>query len=342
MPRDGGGAVNLHLTKQFGNFPTRRAVGCILLPHGIQRLGAGSISNSARRVGAVDIDVCTRLVSAVPIGILPALKGMALASGDISAGDLKHLILCTGLLGDVGKRAGAAVSVKLQNKGTLSGGIGILRNEVNGSALIAGGRTALVKRPRCGIRVGFFRPTDDLVTAVDRSAVCGSLDIRNRDRVVRGCGVGVICCVLANKLGLFGRTVVVANVKFAAYVQDGESDIDLMPGVQSGGSYIGSGNRQHGQCASTGHDRVPLGGIGGLCRPLRRFALGLLRLLGRFAFGLLRLLGCFAFGLLRLLGRFAFGLLDLVLLRLHHNGLLFHIPLRERSGGKHGANHHDG
>ena len=121
MPRDGGGAVNRHLTKQIGNFPTRRAVGCILLPHGIQRLGAGSISNSARRVGAVDIDACTRLVSAVPIGILPALEGMALASGDISAGDLKHLILCTGLLGDVGKRTGAAVDVKLQNEGERSG-----------------------------------------------------------------------------------------------------------------------------------------------------------------------------------------------------------------------------
>ena len=107
-----------------------------------------------------------------------------------------------------------------------------------------------------------------------------------------------------------------------------------------------TGNRQGKRHAAFCPGRGP----GGLCRLLRRFAFGLLRLLGCFIFGLLRLLGRFAFGLLRLLGRFAFGLLDLVLLRLlggcshrlHHNGLLFHIPLRKRSGGKHGANHHDG
>ena len=144
----------------------------------------------------------------------------------------------------------------------LDGGrIGVLRYEIDRSTLVAGGRTALVKRPRFGICIGFFRPTDDLVAAVNSSAICGGLNVRNRDCVVVICGVAVRRGILANKLGLFGRTVIVANVEFVTHIQDGEGDIDLMPGVQSGGSYTGSGNRRQGQCSCTGLDRVPLGGI---------------------------------------------------------------------------------
>ena len=159
-------------------------------------------------------------------------------------------------------RAGAAIGIIVQRVCIFRGGIGVLRYEIDRSALIAGGRTALVKRPRCGIRVGFFRPTDDLVTALNSSATCGCLDIRNRDRVVVIRGIGVIRLVLANKLGLFGRTVVVANVEFVTHIQDGKGDIDLMPGVQSGGSYTGVGNRRHGHSSCTGLARLPLGNIG--------------------------------------------------------------------------------
>ena len=239
--------------------------GSVLLPHGVQRSGPGVaildniiaiLGYGTRHTTSVD---CIR-----PVIGLPALKDIAFPGGN-------GILHCKGVVSDSciccrprisTGRAGAAIGIIVQRVCIFRGGIGILRYEINRRTLVAGGRTALVKRPRCGIRVGFFRPTDDLVTAVDRSAACGSLDIRNRDRVVVIRGIGVIRLVLANKLGLFGRTVVVANVEFVTHIQDGESDIDLMPGVQSGGIYIGSGNRRHGHSSWTGLALLPFGGIG--------------------------------------------------------------------------------
>ena len=239
--------------------------GSCFFPHGVQRSGPGVaildniiaiLGYGTRHTTSVD---CIR-----PVIGLPALKDIAFPGGN-------GILHCKGVVSDSciccrprisTGRAGAAIGIIVQRVCIFRGGIGVLRYEIDRSALIAGGRTALVKRPRCGIRVGFFRPTDDLVTAVDRSAACGGLNVRNRDRVVRGCGVGVIRLVLANKLGLFGRTVIVANVEFITHIQDGESDIDLMPGVQSGGSYTGVGNRRHGHSSWIGLARLPLGNIG--------------------------------------------------------------------------------
>ena len=239
--------------------------GSCFFPHGVQRSGPGVaildniiaiLGYGTRHTTSVD---CIR-----PVIGLPALKDIAFPGGDgilHRKGVVSDRCICCRPRISTG-RAGAAIGIIVQRVCIFRGGVGVLRYEINRSALIAGGRTALVKRPRCGIGIGFFRPTDDLVAAVDGSAACGGLDIRNRDRVVVICGVGVIRLVLANKLGLFGRTVVVANVEFVTHIQDGESDIDLMPGVQSGGIYIGSGNRRHGHSSWTGLALLPFGGIG--------------------------------------------------------------------------------
>ena len=239
--------------------------GDCFLPDGVQRSGPGVaildniiaiLGYGTRHTTSVD---CIR-----PVIGLPALKDIAFPGGN-------GILHCKGVVSDSciccrprisTGRAGAAIGIIVQRVCIFRGGIGILRYEINRRTLVAGGRTALVKRPRCGIGIGFFRPTDDLVAAVDRSAACGGLDVRNRDRVVVIRGIGVIRLVLANKLGLFGRTVVVANVEFVTHIQDGESDIDLMPGVQSGGIYIGSGNRRQGHSSCTGLALLPFGGIG--------------------------------------------------------------------------------
>ena len=121
--------------------------------------------------------------------------------------------------------------VKLVNQmvGVHGGGrVGVLRYEINRSALVAGGRTALVKRPHCGICIGFFRPTDDLVTAVDACMISRRLDVTDSDCVIVICRVAVRRRILANKLRLFRRTVIVANSEFVTHIQDSEGNIDLM------------------------------------------------------------------------------------------------------------------
>ena len=264
------GADNLHRIFAQQSLDTRLVEGSglggsVLLPHGVQRSGPGvAILDNIIAILGYGTQRATSVDCIRPVIGLPALKDIAFPGGN-------GILHCKGVVSDSciccrprisTGRAGAAIGIIVQRVCIFRGGIGVLRYEIDRSALIAGGRTALVKRPRCGIRVGFFRPTDDLVTAVDRSAACGGLDIRNRDRVVVICGVGVIRLVLANKLGLFGRTVIVAKVEFVTHIQDGEGDIDLMPGVQSGGSYIGFGNRRQGHSSCTGLARLPLGNIG--------------------------------------------------------------------------------
>ena len=260
------GAVDGDITDQIAEVALTGSRGLIRLggscffPHGVQRSGPGVaildniiaiLGYGTRHTTSVD---CIR-----PVIGLPALKDIAFPGGN-------GILHCKGVVSDSciccrprisTGRAGAAIGIIVQRVCIFRGGIGVLRYEINRRTLVAGGRTALVKRPRCGIGIGFFRPTDDLVAAVDGSAACGGLDIRNRDRVVVIRGIGVIRLVLANKLGLFGRTVIVANVEFVTHIQDGEGDIDLMAGVQSGGSWIGSGNRRHGHSFF-----LPLGDIG--------------------------------------------------------------------------------
>jgi len=265
------GAVDGDITDQTAEVALTGSRGLIRLggscffPHGVQRSGPGVaildniiaiLGYGTRHTTSVD---CIR-----PVIGLPALKDIAFPGGN-------GILHCKGVVSDSciccrprisTGRAGAAIGIIVQRVCIFRGGIGVLRYEINRRTLVAGGRTALVKRPRCGIGIGFFRPTDDLVAAVDGSATCGGLDIRNRNRVVVIRGIGVIRLVLANKLGLFGRTVIVANVEFVTHIQDGESDIDLMPGVQIGGSWIGFGNRRQGHSSCTGLARLPLGNIG--------------------------------------------------------------------------------
>ena len=236
--------------------------GSVLLPHGVQRSGPGvAILDNIIALLGYGTQRPTGVDRIRSILGLPALKDIAFPGGN-------GILHCKGVVSDSciccrprisTGRAGAAIGIIVQRVCIFRGGIGVLRYEINRSALIAGGRTALVKRPRCGIGVGFFRPTDDRVAAVNSSAACGSLNVRNRNRVVVIRGIGVIRGILANKLGLFGRTVIVANAEFVTHIQDGEGDIDLMAGVQSGGIYIGFGNRRHGHSLLA---RLPLGNIG--------------------------------------------------------------------------------
>ena len=233
--------------------------GSVLLPHGVQRSGPGVaiLDNIIALLGygtqrATGVDRIRSILG------LPALKDIAFPGGN-------GILHCKGVVSDSciccrprisTGRAGAAIGIIVQRVCIFRGGVGVLRYEIDRSALIAGGRTALVKLPYCGICLGFFRPTDDRVAAVNSSALCGGLNVRNRNRVVVIRGIGVIRGILANKLGLFGRTVIVANAEFVTHIQDGEGDIDLVAGVQSGGSWIGSGNRRHGHSFF-----LPLGGI---------------------------------------------------------------------------------
>ena len=50
--------------------------------------------------------------------------------------------------------------------------------------------------------------------------------------------------VLANKLRLFRRTIIVANIEFVTHIQDSESNIDLMSCIQLRQCV----ERQQGQC----------------------------------------------------------------------------------------------
>ena len=143
-----------------------------------------------------------------------------------------------------GRYVGNAISVAIVVQGVRHFWIGVLRYEINRSALVAGGRTALVKRPHCGICIGFFRPTDDLVTAVDTCTISCCLDVTDGDCVIVICRVAMIRRVLANKLRLFRRTIIVANIEFVTHIQDSESNIDLMSCIQLRQCV----ERQQGQC----------------------------------------------------------------------------------------------
>ena len=239
--------------------------GSVLLPHGVQRSGPGvAILDNIIALLGYGTQRPTGVDRIRSILGLPALKDIAFPGGN-------GILHCKGVVSDSciccrprisTGRAGAAIGIIVQRVCIFRGGVGVLRYEINRSALIAGGRTALVKLPYCGICLGFFRPTDDRVAAVNSSALCGGLNVRNRNRVVVIRGIGVIRGILANKLGLFGRTVIVANAEFVTHIQDGEGDIDLVAGVQSGGSWIGVGNRRQGHSSCTGLARLPLGNIG--------------------------------------------------------------------------------
>ena len=224
----------------------------ILSPHSIQS-SRPSIAIRDNIIAILRYGTCGGSFCAVtvvnrvrPIICLPALENIAFAGGN-------------GVLNSKGVRSGSriccrprisagctrtSVSVIRQRVCIFSDGIGVLRYEINRSALVAGGRTALVKRPRCGICIGFFRPTDDLVTAVDRCTTSCCLDVTDGDCVIGICRVAVRRRILANKLRLFRRTIIVANIEFVTHIQDSESNIDFVSCIQSRQCV----ERQQGQC----------------------------------------------------------------------------------------------
>ena len=125
--------------------------------------------------------------------------------------------------------------VKLVNQmvGVHGGGrVGVLRNQIDRIALVAGRRPSPVERPRRRVRIRFLAPANDLIAAVHRRSVRSRLDIADGDRVVVVGRVAVRRRVLAYKLRLFRRAVIVADVELIADIKNGERYIDLMAGIQ--------------------------------------------------------------------------------------------------------------
>ena len=137
--------------------------------------------------------------------------------------------------------------VKLVNQmvGVHGGGrVGVLRNQIDRRTLVAGRRPSLVERPRLRVRIRFLAPANDLIAAVHSCSARSRLDVADGDRVVVVGRVAVIRRVLAYKLRLFRRAVIVADVELIADIKNGESYVDLMSGIQ----LRQSRHRQQGQC----------------------------------------------------------------------------------------------
>ena len=121
--------------------------------------------------------------------------------------------------------------VKLVNQmvGVHGGGrVGVLRNQIDRIALVAGSSPTPGEVKNLRVRFRFLAPANDLIAAVHSCSVRSFLDVADGDRVVAVGRVAVIRRVLANKLRLFRRTVIVANSEFVTHIQDSEGNIDLM------------------------------------------------------------------------------------------------------------------
>ena len=137
--------------------------------------------------------------------------------------------------------------VKLVNQmvGVHGGGrVGVLRNQIDRRTLVAGRRPTHVEIPRLRVRIRFLAPANDLIAAVHSCSARSRLDVADGDRVVVVGRVAVIRRVLAYKLRLFRRAVIVADVELIADIKNGESYVDLMSGIQ----LRQSRHRQQGQC----------------------------------------------------------------------------------------------
>ena len=222
---------------QFGIIGLNRG---ILFPHSIQssRPSIAILDNiiAKLRYGTCGGSFCAvTVVNRVrPIICLPALENIAFAGGNgvlnIKSVRSDSRICCRPRISAGCTRT--SVSVIRQRVCIFSDGIGVLRYEINRSALVAGGGTAHVKLPHFGICIGFFRPTDDLVTAVDTCTISCCLDVTDGDCVIVICRVAVRRRILANKLRLFRRTIIVANIEFVTHIQDSECNIDLVSCIQ--------------------------------------------------------------------------------------------------------------
>ena len=163
--------------------------------------------------------------------VCPAKERVAVAGGN-RAGNGERCLAGVGL-GSLRSRYTifiAAVGVVVQGVGDLR--VGILRNQIDRIALVAGRRPSPVERPRRRVRIRFFAPANDLIAAVHSCSVRSCLDIADGDRVVVVGRVAVRLRVLAYKLRLFRRAVIVADVELIADIKNGEPYIDLMAGIQ--------------------------------------------------------------------------------------------------------------
>ena len=110
--------------------------------------------------------------------------------------------------------------------------VGVLRDQIDRRALVAGRRVFQVEAPSLRVRICFLAPANDLIAAVHSCSVRSCLDIADGDRVVVVGRVAVIRRVLAYKLRVFRCTVIVADTELIADIKNGESYIDLMAGIQ--------------------------------------------------------------------------------------------------------------
>ena len=163
--------------------------------------------------------------------VCPAKERVAVAGGN-RAGNGERCLAGVGLFSLRSRYTIfiAAVGVVVQGVGDLR--VGILRNQIDRRALVAGSRPGLVEGPNCRVRIRFFAPANDLIAAVHRRSVRSCLDIADGDRVVVVGRVAVRLRVLAYKLRLFRRAVIVADVELIADIKNGEPYIDLMAGIQ--------------------------------------------------------------------------------------------------------------
>ena len=163
---------------------------------------------------------------------LPALEGVAVTDGNLPGERERCITLAVRLrlrfrhIGDIVRR----VLVVGQGVGDLR--VGILRNQIDRRTLVAGSRPTHAESPSLRVRIRFFAPANDLIAAVHRRSVRSRLDIADGDRVVVVGRVAVRRRVLAYKLRLFRRAVIVADVELIADIKNGERYIDLMAGIQ--------------------------------------------------------------------------------------------------------------
>ena len=125
--------------------------------------------------------------------------------------------------------------VKLVNQmvGVHGGGrVGVLRNQIDRIALVAGSSPTPGEVKNLRVRFRFLAPANDLIAAVHSCSVRSFLDVADGDRVVAVGRVAVIRRVLANKLRLFRRAEIVAEVELIADIKNGEPYIDLVAGTQ--------------------------------------------------------------------------------------------------------------
>ena len=110
--------------------------------------------------------------------------------------------------------------------------VGVLRDQIDRRALVAGRIPTLVERPNRRVRICFLAPADDLIAAVHSCSVRSRLDIADGDRVVVVGRVAVRRRILAYKLRLFRCAVIVADTELIADIENGERYIDLVAGIQ--------------------------------------------------------------------------------------------------------------